>query len=406
MNDFADILRKIKKKGLYPDVKTITGVASNPEIFINGKKYINFSSANYLGLANNNEITSAVVDGIKTYGLHPTGARLVSGTLDIHKRLEEETAKFKGSEDCMLFQTGTLANIGVIPAVINLPILSLVSALSKLTDKAAIFSDELNHASVIDGCRLAKAERIVFKHLDVSDLEKKLKNSRAKRKLIVTDGVFSMDGDIAPLPGIVELSKKYGALLMVDDAHATGVLGENGKGTLEYFGLKGGVDINMGTYSKAFGLVGGFITGTQELIDFLRVSARTYIFSGATFGAIAAGNLKALEIIKKDKKRREKLWENSDYLRKGLKEKGLDTLNSKDTPIIPVLVGEEEKAIAISKALFEKGIFVPEIRWPAVKTGESRIRITVIEPHKKEHLDQMIDIFGKLGEEYNILRKK
>lgn len=403
------IIRYLKDTGLYPDVRTIDGISSDPEVIINGKKILSLCSANYLGLANNETLKNSVIKGIKKYGLHPTGARLVSGTLDVHLELEKVTAELKETEDSMTFNTGVLANIGVIPALINLPALMPTKASMTIirrlfNTEAAIFSDELNHGSIVDGCRLARAKIVIYRHCDMDDLEKKLRSSRAKRKLVVTDGVFSMDGDVAPMPQIINLSKKYGAMLMVDDAHATGVLGENGKGTLEYFGLHSGVDVQMGTYSKAFGLSGGFIAGDKELIDFLRVMARTYVFSGAIWGSIAYGVLKAMDIVKNGKERRHKLWHNSDYLRNELKKRGFDTLTSKDTPIIPILIGEEGKAIEVARELFNNRILAPCIRWPAVPKKKSRIRISLMSTHTKEQLDYFIDVMEHINAKSDIVK--
>lgn len=409
MKEIRKIVSYIENTGLYPDVKTIDGVSSDPEVIVDGKKVLSLCSANYLGLANDEILKSAVIEGVRKYGLHPTGARLVSGTLNVHLELEKVTAEYKDAEDAMTFTTGVLANIGAIPALINLPALSPTDASTSIIRRlfgaeAAIFSDELNHGSIIDGCRLARAKRVIYKHCDVEDLEKKLRSSRAKRKLVITDGVFSMDGDIAPMPEIINLSRKYGAMLMVDDAHATGVLGENGKGTLEYFGLNSGVDVQMGTYSKAFGLLGGFIAGDKELIDYLRVMARTYVFSGAIWGSIAYGALKAMDIVKNDKERRHKLWHNSNYLRDELKKRGFDTLSSKDTPIIPILIGGEEKAIEVARELFNNKILAPCIRWPAVPKKKSRIRISLMSTHTKDQLDYFVNVMEKINAKFNIVK--
>lgn len=395
MEDIRKIVRFLHNRDLYPDVKVIEGVSSDPEATIEGRKILIFCSANYLGLANDPILKKSVIEGIRKYGLHPAGARLVSGTLDIHLKLEQATARFKDAEDAIVFPTGVLANLGTIPALMNLPPF-IPSTVARtvfrrfLGTNEEIFSDELNHGSLIDGIRLAKAHRSVYRHLDMGDLDRRLTRSRAKRKLIVTDGVFSMDGDIAPLPELIDLAHKHGAILMVDDAHGTGILGNRGKGTMEYFGIKEGVDVQMGTYSKALGLLGGFIAGDKDLIDYLRIWARAYVFSGAFWGSIAYGAVKAIEIVEKDRERRQKLWANSKYLRKQLDDRGFDLLGSKDTPIIPILIGKDEDAIEVARGLFRKGILAPAIRWPAVPQDAARVRVSVMSTHTREQMDYFV----------------
>lgn len=395
MEEIRKIVRFLHDRDLYPDVKVIEGVSSDPEATIEGRKILIFCSANYLGLANDPILKKEVIEGIRKYGLHPAGARLVSGTLDVHLKLEQATARFKDAEAAIVFPTGVLANLGTIPALMNLPPF-IPSTVARtvfrrfLGTNEEIFSDALNHGSLIDGIRLAKAHRSVYRHLDMDDLDRRLTRSRAKRKLIVTDGVFSMDGDIAPLPELVDLARKHGAILMVDDAHGTGILGNRGKGTMEYFGIKEGVDVQMGTYSKALGLLGGFIAGDKDLIDYLRIWARAYVFSGAFWGSIAYGALKAIEIVEKDRERRQKLWANSKYLRKQLDDRGFDLLGSKDTPIIPILIGKDEDAIEVARGLFRKGILAPAIRWPAVPQGAARVRVSVMSTHTREQMDYFV----------------
>jgi len=406
MEAIRKVLQTIREKGLYPEIKIITGPSNLTKVTISGKEYHHFSSANYLGLANDERVNQAVIMGIKKYGIHPSGARLLSGTLDIHKELEKKIAEFKHSEGALIFSTGTMANIGVIPALMSLPVISAISLLKKKIIKkdACIFSDSLNHATIIDGCRLAKnAERVIYKHRDMADLEKCLRLCRKKRKLIVTDGVFSMNGDIAPLPKIIELSKKYNTLLMVDDAHASGVLGKMGEGTLEHFNLPNEVDISMGTFSKAFGVLGGFIAGKKDIIDYLQVTARTFIFTGAFPPALVCGILKSLEIIQSEGWRREKLWEMSDYFREKLQQMGFDTLGS-ETPIIPILIGEEKTAIAFADDLFSKGILAPCARWPAVAKGKSIIRFSLTSEHSYEQINYVLEITKDLGKKHKLIQ--
>lgn len=403
-DEIRDSLASIRRLGLYPTVRVVEGISNEPEIIIEGKRKLLFCSGNYLGLANHPEIINAVKLGLDKYGLHPAGSRLISGTLDVHVELEQRIAEFKLGQAAMVFTTGTMANIGIIPGLINIPDLDVYTTVKHFIlkkNKSTIFSDELNHATIIDGCRLANADIVVYKHRDVSDLEKKLHRSHSSGKLIVTDGVFSMDGDIAPLPEIINLAKQYNAELMVDDAHGTGVLGANGRGTLEHFGLTEGVDIQMGTFSKAFGVLGGFIVSERPVIDFLRLFARTYMFTGAFFGSLAAGVLKSIDIVNNDINRREKLWWNTEYFRSGLKRIGFDTLNS-ETPIVPIFIGEESLSISIADELFEKGILAPCTSWPSVHKKKSRIRFALMATHTKSHIDYLLTVLENIKHSYKV----
>jgi len=401
-----EILNLARKRGLYPEIKIVSGgISSKPEFIVNGRKVLSFCSGNCLGLAHNEEIKRAIIEGLDRYGLHPSGSVLISGTLKIHRKLEKEIANFLEKEDAMIFNTSTMANMGVIPAIINLPILNFFGSLKEISSKESIlFSDELNHPTIIEGCRLAKAERVIYRHCDINDLEKKLqKYSRKKRKLILTDGVFTTYGDIAPLKDIVDLAKKYEAMVFVDDAAATGILGSNGRGTSEYFGLKDGIDIIVTTLSKCFGIVGGVAIASKEIIDYLRISSKTYVFSGAFLGALAMGVLKALEIIKRDQWRRIKCWENTEYLKDRLQEVGFDTLNSQ-TPIIPVLIGREETAINMSQDLLKRGILSPPFRWPAVPRGRAIMRFTITCEYSKEQLDRLVENLIPVAKKYKIIK--
>lgn len=396
MKKIRSFVESAKAGGLYPPMLVTEGLSSEPEVVVEGHRVISFASANYLGLANDARVKQAVIDGINRYGLHPCGSRCVSGSLDVHRALERQTARFKGCDDALLFPTGMMANMGTIPAVVDMPLRGVAAVLRQGADrrKNVIFSDELNHASIIDGYSLARAEVVSYRHNDCADLEEKMHQYRDHRALIVTDGVFSMDGDVAPLPQIVALARAHDAMLMVDDAHASGVLGEQGRGTLEHCGLAAGVDINMGTFSKAFGISGGFIAGEQALIDYLRVAARTYMFSGATFGSLALGALAALDIARDEPQRRHRLWALSKRLRDGLAAQGLDVLGRGETPIVPVLVGDEETAQCISHDLFGAGYFAPCIMYPAVQKKRSRIRFSVTCLHTEAWIDGLVEAMG------------
>lgn len=399
--DIKKTLEFINKEALYPDMHVVEGASTDPEIIIDGRKVLIFSSNNYLGLATDTRVKEVVIEGVREYGMGSGGSRLISGNTRPQKTLEKSIADFKGAEEAIIFATGYMANTGVIPALFNLPTISLKDYVAKKlfsNNKGYIFSDELNHASIVDGARLAKAERLIYKHCDTGDLEKKLKSIKGGRKLIITDGVFSMDGDIAPLDKIMELAKKYNSTVMVDDAHATGILGENGKGTAEYFGLKEQPEITLGTFTKVFGGVGGFIVGSKELVGYLRVTARTYIFSAPIPPAISLGLVKSLEIITSEKERRIKLWENVAYLKKLLTENGFDTLKS-ETQIIPIFIGDDQKAISASRKMLEYGIFAPCVRWPAVAHGQSRLRITLMSTHTKEQINAFFNALMKTRSE-------
>lgn len=402
-----ETLEIVIKKDVYPEIKIIEGgISSKPELIMQGRKTLSFCSFDYLGLANNKKVKQQIVEGLKQYGIHPCGAVLISGTLKVHRKLEREVANFLGKEDAMIFQTTTMANMGVIPAIINLPITSFFSFFKipfKRID-AVMFSDEFNHATMIEGCRLAKAERIVYNHCDMNDLENKLKKYRKKkRKLILSDGVFSIDGDIAPLNHIVYLAKKYNAMVYVDDVNATGILGENGRGTMEYLGLKDGVDIIVTGFSKCLGVLGGVVAASKNITDYLRITAKTYVFSGGFLGALASGVLKSLEIIKKEKARRITLWKNVKYLRNKLQQVGFNTLKS-ETPIIPILIGDEKLAINISRELFNHGVLSSPIRWPAVPHGQARMRFIVTIHHSKEQIDRLVESLVTIGKKYKIIQ--
>ncbi|MFH1236545.1 MAG: aminotransferase class I/II-fold pyridoxal phosphate-dependent enzyme [Parcubacteria group bacterium] len=401
MEKIRVILEGIKSRDWMPDIKVITGISSDPEVVIDGRKVLLMCSGNYLGLANDPRVKRAVVEGIEKYGLHPAGSRLVSGTQDIHLKVEKVVAQFKKQEDAMIFTTGTLANLGTIPALVDSPLMSVSDYLKSrfLPEKSFIFSDKLNHATIIDGCRISKAHVAVYQHADMKDLEAKIKNTGKGRKLIVSDGVFSMDGDSAPLAQLVSIAREYNALLMIDDAHGTGVIGENGGGITDYFHLHDGVDIHMGTFSKAFGLLGGFIAGKGELIEYLRIAARTYVFSGAFWGSIVYAIQKSLDIIINEQERRKKLLDNAAYLRNGMKRIGYVTLGS-ITPIIPIMVWDEIKAKLMSEDLFQRGILCPSIRFPAVEKGKSRIRFAVMATHSQAQLDHVLNVLSELKRKY------
>lgn len=391
MEKINKFLEFIDKNGLYPDLRIIEG-AANPEVVIDGKKVLMFSSNNYLSLSTHPSVIAAAIESVKKYGAGSGGSRLLSGNVKVFRELEEKIIEFKGGEDAIVWSTGYSANIGTITAMMDKSIFQVNNPLYFLfKKKGVILSDQLNHASIIDGCRMARQKTISYKHLDMEYLEKLLKKYRKNRKLIVTDGVFSMDGDIAPLDKISFLAKKYNAITMVDEAHASGVLGETGKGTLEYFNLKPikDIDIVMGTLGKAFGSAGGFVTGSKNLIRYLRIKSRSYIFSTAMMPAAAVAAIAAINIAQTEPVWRKKLSENSNYIRNEFQKIGFNILNSQ-TQIVPILIGEDAKAIKFSRELFERNIYAPAVRWPAVEKGRARIRMTVMAAHTKEQIDYLV----------------
>jgi len=381
-------VEELKDQHLYNNILTIES-AIGPEVIINGKKLLNFCSNNYLGLANNPDLKKAAVTAIKKYGIGPAAVRTIAGTTTLHKELEKVLAKFKKAEAVITFQSGFSANLAVIPALVG--------------EGDLIFSDELNHASIIDGCRLSKAEVIRFSHADVSDLEAKLKKAPKKgKKLVVTDGVFSMDGDIAPLDKIYKVSSKYGAMLMVDDAHGEGVLGSNGRGIVDHYKLHGKVDIEVGTMSKAFGVVGGMAAGKKEVVEWLTQRGRPFLFSSAMTIPDVAACIAAVELLTKSGGLVKKLWKNADYLRAGLKKLGFNT-GSSISPIIPIMLGESKLAQDISRELFEAGLFAKAIAYPTVPQGKARIRIMNSAGHSKEQLNKALQIFEKVGKKLKVI---
>lgn len=380
-------LETIKEHGLYRELKYLSAPQSARTI-INGKPLLLMASNSYLGICNDARLKEAAIEAINDFGVGSGGSRLTTGSYDLHRILEEKLAQFKRTESALVFNTGYMANLG---------------AIAGLTDKTwVIFSDQLNHASIIDGCRLSGAQIVVYNHCDVNDLEKKIKEHQNKFKLIVTDGIFSMDGNIAPLDKIVKIAKKYNCLTMVDDAHATGVIGPNGAGTSDYFGLKDQIDIQMGTLSKALASEGGYIAGKKVLIDYLRNKARSFIFTTALAPATIAVAIKALEIVEQEPENRKKLLAMSQWLQQSIRAIGFNVLTS-ETPIIPIIIGEPEKAVEFSSLLMEEGLFIPAIRPPTVPPGSSRLRLTLMATHTKSDLEFALEKILKIGKTLKII---
>ncbi|MFQ5641062.1 MAG: glycine C-acetyltransferase [bacterium] len=383
-----DELNQLKEQGLLINIRTI-GTAQGAWIEVDGKKVLNMCANNYLGFANHPDLKKAAQEAIETYGVGPAAVRTIAGTMSLHNELEKKLAQFKNVEAAISFQSGFNANTATVPAL--------------MAAEDVIFSDELNHASIIDACRLSKAKSVRYAHCNPGSLEQQLKQYRdARRKLIVTDGVFSMDGDIAPLPEIVEVAQKYDALVMVDDAHGEGVLGNAGRGIADHFGLHGVVDIEVGTMSKAFGVVGGYVSGKKKIVDFLRQRARPFLFSSAVPPADVAACTKAVDILTASGDLVEKLWENTKYFQSKLKELGFD-LGVTVTPITPVMIGDAQKAQDFSRALFENGIFGMAISFPTVAKGKDRIRLMNSASHSQDDLDFAVEVLQQAGKELRLI---
>jgi len=396
--EFTDFL---EKEGIAPTFHKIETAGTEPEVIINGKKVLMFSSNNYLGLALHPKVIAKAKEALEKHGLGPGGSRFLCGNIDILDELDKETAELVGTEDAVTLPTGYMANVAVFKAIMD----PIIGIFPYRKGEGVIFSDEFNHGSIVDGCRLSYAEKVIFRHNDLSDLEKKLKRSSLRRhKMIVTEGVFSPWGEFAPLPEILELAKKYNAVFMVDDAHGVGAVGKTGGGAVEHFGLRGQVDIVMGSFDKALGGMGGFLASGKKLAEHLRVAARPNILSSAVSGVLAGGLIEAIKICRSEEgiKLRSQLSANADYLRKNFNALGFKIVGNGEVPVTPVFIGEESKSIRLADRLLEYGIYSPSFRWPAVPKGESRIRITPMATHKKEHLDALLHAFGKVKEEFKL----
>ena len=373
-------IEDLKKAGRYVPIRVLES-AQGSRVKIEGKEVLNMCSNNYLGLANHPEIKKAAIEALNEFGMGAGAVRSIAGTMEIHTRLEEKLARFKHMEAALVFQGGLLANLGTIPVLVG--------------KEDVIFSEELNHASIIDGMRLSSAKKVVYSHKSVDDLEKKMKEFRkdGKKSLIVTDGVFSMDGDIAPVSELADMREKYDTMLYIDDAHGEGVLGEGGRGIVNHFNLNGKVEVEMGTFSKALGSMGGFVAGSAELIDLVKQRARPFLFSSGLNPADAAGVMKSIEIMEKDETLVKKLWKNTEFLQKGFRERGFK-LTSTKTPITPVVIGDEKKTQQLSKFLYEeKNIFASPIVFPTVAKGTARIRVMPSAIHTTEDLLETLDGF-------------
>ena len=382
-----DKAKTLISHGLYPFFRTIQS-AQDPVVVLDGKKMIMVGSNNYLGLTNHPKVKEASIEAIKKYGTGCAGSRFLNGTLDIHVQLEEKLARFMRKEAALIFSTGFQVNLGVISALVG-------------KDDVVVI-DKMDHASIIDGCRLSFGEVKKFRHNDMTDLDRVLREYEDRDKLIVIDGVFSMEGDIARMPEILALARQYGARLMVDDAHGIGVLGDSGRGTAEHFGVESGVDLIMGTYSKSLASIGGFISGDADIIHYIKHIARPLIFSASPPPASVASVSAAIDIIENEPERRAQLWRNTNRMLESFKELGFKVGNSQ-TPIIPVIVGEDEKAFLMAVMLQGEGVFANVAVTPAVPAGMALIRTSYMATHTDEHLDIVVSAFKKVGKKLGLI---
>jgi glycine C-acetyltransferase len=383
-------LANLKQAGLFTYIRTL----SSPQgawLLVDGQRVLNFCSNNYLGLANHPRLVEAAQDAITRYGIGPAAVRTIAGTMDIHLELERRLAAFKGVEAAINFQSGYNANLGAIQALVG--------------KDDVIYSDELNHASIIDGCRLSRAKIVRYAHCNPTDLRRQIEANQDagfRRALIITDGVFSMDGDVTPLDKLYEIASEFDFMLMVDDAHGEGVLGKGGRGIVDHFDLHGKVDIEVGTLSKAFGVVGGVVAGSQRIVDWLRQRGRPFLFSSAMTVPDVAACLAAIDLLEESSELVDRLWENTDYFKRELQALGFDTGLS-TTPITPVMLGDAPLAQRFSRRLFEEGIFAMAIGFPTVPRGKARIRVMISASHSQEDLNRGLTVFEKVGQELGVI---
>jgi glycine C-acetyltransferase len=390
----TDQLNDLKAKGTYFRLRVLEDEQA-PECTFDGKHVINLASNNYLGLTTHPTLREAALEATRKYGVGSGAVRTIAGTMKIHMELEEKIARFKNSEACVVFQSGFAANAGTVSAVLG--------------KDDFIISDQLNHASIIDGARLSRAKILVFEHKNMAEAEAKLASiaDQPGKKLLITDGVFSMDGDIGPLPALCDLAEKYGAIMMVDDAHASGVLGRNGRGTVDHFKVHGRVDIQVGTLSKAIGALGGYVCGSRDLIEFLYHRARPFLFSTSHPPSVAATCIAAFDVLENEPERIEKLWENTRFWKKELASLGFDiggkTTPASETPITPIIIGDRKLTMEFSRELFKEGVLGTGITFPTVPEGKARIRTIMSATHTREELERALEVLGTVGKRMRIL---
>ena len=390
----TDELNQLKQKGTHFQLRVLDDEQA-PVCHFDGRKVINLASNNYLGLTTHPKLREAALEATRRYGVGSGAVRTIAGTMRIHMELEERIARFKNVEACVVFQSGFAANAGTVSAILG--------------KDDFIISDELNHASIIDGARLSRAKILVFRHKDLAHAEEQLSSVKDQpgRKLLITDGVFSMDGDIGPLPGLCALAEKYGAIMMVDDAHASGVLGRNGRGTVDHFQVHGRVDVQVGTLSKAIGALGGYVCGTRDLIDFLYHRARPFLFSTSHPPSVAATCIAAFEVLEQEPERIEKLWRNTRFFKQELSGLGYNiggrNTPASETPITPIIIGDGRATMEFSKALFEEGVMGTGIAFPTVPEGKARVRAIVTAAHTQDELTQALEVLKRVGKRMGMI---
>ena len=390
----TDQINELKAKGTHFNLRVLEDEQA-PECTFDGKKVINLASNNYLGLTTHPKLREAALEATRKYGVGSGAVRTIAGTMKIHMELEEKIARFKNVEACVVFQSGFAANAGTVSAVLG--------------KDDFIISDQLNHASIIDGARLSRAKILVFNHKDLAHAEQQLASIQDQpgRKLLISDGVFSKDGDIGPLPGLCDLAEKYGAIMMVDDAHSSGVLGRAGRGTIDHFSVHGRVDIQVGTLSKAIGALGGYVCGTRDLIDFLYHRARPFLFSTSHPPSVAATCIAAFDVLQDEPERIENLWENTRFWKKELALLGFDiggkTTPASETPITPIIIGDGARTMEFSRELFKEGVFATGITFPTVPEGKARVRTIMTATHTEEELERALEVLKKVGKRMGIL---
>ncbi len=391
----TDELNTLREKGTYFHLRVLQDEQA-PVCTFDGKKVINLASNNYLGLTTHPKLREAALEATKKYGVGSGAVRTIAGTMTLHMELEEKIARFKNVEACVVFQSGFTANAGTVSAILG--------------KDDFIISDELNHASIIDGCRLSRAKILVFRHKDVAHAEEQLASVQHQpgKKLLITDGVFSMDGDIGPLPGLCEIAEKSGAIMMVDDAHASGVLGRQGRGTVDHFNQHGRVDVQVGTLSKAIGALGGYVCGTRDLIEFLYHRGRPFLFSTSHPPSVAATCIAAFDVLQNEPQWMEQLWANTDYFKKELGLLGFNiggvTTPASETPITPIIIGDGKTTMEFSRQLFQNGVMGTGIAFPTVPEGKARVRTIVTATHTREQLDQALDVLKRVGKSRGIIQ--
>jgi glycine C-acetyltransferase len=384
----SDELDKLNQAGLLANIRTIES-PMDAWVTIEGRRVLNFCANNYLGLANHPRLRRAAQAAMDRFGIGPGAVRTIAGTMALHVELEQRLAEFKRAEACITFQSGFMANVAVIPALMG--------------QGDLIFSDELNHASIIDACRLSRAQVIRYAHCDMADLRQKIREAgEYRRGLVVSDGVFSMDGDIAPLPELCAVAEEHGLIVMVDDAHGEGVLGEGGRGIVDHFGMHGRVHLEIGTLSKAFGVVGGLVAGSRVAVEWLRQRGRPFLFSSAMTAPDVAACMEAVRILEESNELVERLWLNARLFKEGMEQLGFD-LGHSETPIAPVMLGDAPLAQRFSRRLFEAGVFAMAIGYPTVPMGKARIRVMNSASHSAADLELALDVFGRVGKELGVV---